>query len=361
MLDNERIENNYPWTIYLLVDLKVVFIITHIYISVISLISTTANSEATNDRQSGNMFKVTSSLSDVGVSEIDDAVLWNCRECSMTKRYYVFLYWMTFIALAVALISFCVVKVITLINVGWCGSDKRTLTKLWHMVVFKYLRENTEVLKKSEIKQPSEKVLVSLSKTIQLLNKNVADQADENYINLPKHLTSRKKFWNTVIPCWLVILLALTMIFSFLSYDLHPLTCITKPRDDNISYKNGKVEIKFPKSILIFQKVAFSIAAGLVLIVVAFVIAFYCLTYTVVNSIYEGKKDYIQQEIELQPVPAETQTTDYHDLTAQSITLTCATDDSITDSKLPQSEIPIFPNRPKSAITSRVVASAAPT
>ena len=301
MLDNERIEDDYPWTIYLLVDLKVVFIITHIYVSVISLISTTTNTEATDDRQSDRLFTVTSSHSDVSVSAIDNAILWNCREFSMTKRYYMLLYWMALIALSVALISFCVIKVLTLVKVGWCGSDKRTLNKLWHMAVFQYLREKSEGIKD---KQLSEKILLSLDKTIQLLNKDVTSE----------NLTSCtcNKVLKTAIPCFLVIILALGMMFSCLSYNLHPLTCITKPGNDVISYKNERVEIRFPESILTFQKVALCIVLCLLVLFVGLATRFYYLTKTMVNNLLEDKRDYIKSEIDMQPVLKE-KNTDQHD------------------------------------------------
>jgi len=46
-LENQKINKASKWTIFLLVDLRTVFIITYVFITVVNLISATANSEAT--------------------------------------------------------------------------------------------------------------------------------------------------------------------------------------------------------------------------------------------------------------------------------------------------------------------------
>ena len=224
---------------------------------------------------------------------------------------------MAFIALAVALITFIVVKVLTLIKVG-CGSDKRTLAKLWHMAVFKYLRQNAESPKKIEVGQPSKQDLVSISQTIQLLNETVTvtGKTDEG-IDVVIQLSRWKRIWKTVIPCSLAFLLAVAMALSYLSYDLHPLTCLTTPGEDVITYKNERVEIKFPRPILNFQIVAVSLVFGISLLFLGLVIAFYRLTCKMVEKIYDDHKDYIASKIEAQ----HAETTNL-DLTAQSITPT---------------------------------------
>ena len=58
-LDNKKITKASKWTIFFLIDLRAVFTIIYVYISVVNLISTTANSEATRDSNSMASFNVT--------------------------------------------------------------------------------------------------------------------------------------------------------------------------------------------------------------------------------------------------------------------------------------------------------------
>lgn len=92
----EDVNKYQKWTGYFLVDIKIIFIITYVYISVVNLISTTANNEANRDVQGSMGINVTARPgdTDVIVNYIDDSVLWNCRERSLTSDYYVILYWM---------------------------------------------------------------------------------------------------------------------------------------------------------------------------------------------------------------------------------------------------------------------------
>ena len=88
----ENVDKASKWTSFVLVDLKIVFIITFVYVSAVNLISTTANNEATIDVNYNGTFNVTTEHINVNVDCIDDAVLWSCRHHSMTKNYYKILY-----------------------------------------------------------------------------------------------------------------------------------------------------------------------------------------------------------------------------------------------------------------------------
>ena len=82
---------------YCLIDIKAFFIISYMYISVVNLISTTANNEAATDEQGNDTFSITSAVHQKrNVSHINDPVLWNCRETSLTRDYYRNLYIMLF-------------------------------------------------------------------------------------------------------------------------------------------------------------------------------------------------------------------------------------------------------------------------
>ena len=147
----ESISEKYSWTIYVLLDLKVVYIITYAYITIVNLISSTANSEATSDADSMAVFNITLSLElrDVEVDFISDSILWNCRSQSVTNYYYRFLYYMLIIAMGTALGGYFVVKCIALIGVSCfckkfscpCVLNEYGLMKLWHIAVLEQLKE----------------------------------------------------------------------------------------------------------------------------------------------------------------------------------------------------------------------------
>ena len=103
-------KNRQSWTIYFLVDLKVVYIMTYTFITIVNLVSSIANSEAFSDRNSMMPLNVSLQYMNVNVTSINDAILWNCRRLSETKDYYKFLYWMLMTAMIVALVGFFVIN-----------------------------------------------------------------------------------------------------------------------------------------------------------------------------------------------------------------------------------------------------------
>ena len=161
VLDGEDI-SEFSWTIYFLLDLKVVYIITYAYITIINLISSTANNEASSDVDSMMPFNVTPEIGSVEIRSISNAILWNCRRQSVTKHYYRFLYWMLIVALGGALIAYLVTKCIALFSVScvcktyrrpWVVSDYG-LKKLWQIAVLELLKEKAELWSQSQ-QQPA--------------------------------------------------------------------------------------------------------------------------------------------------------------------------------------------------------------
>jgi len=126
-------------TIKFLVDVKVVYIFTYIYVSVVNLISTTARTEALDDQDCNRTYNLSPlpEHTDVQVRLIGNAVLWSCRDQSSTQYYYQFLYKMLIIVLAVALIGFLVAKFIALMTV-LCNT-KYALNKLWQLAIISEL------------------------------------------------------------------------------------------------------------------------------------------------------------------------------------------------------------------------------
>ena len=134
---------------YCLLNVKAFFIISYMYISVVNLISSTAISEATLDEQGDNSFDITSlpHHNQRTVSSIDDSVLWNCRETSLTKNYYKVLYSMLLIVSVLATLIFFGVK-----TLNFCGDTP--LKRLWEVAVAQQLQETLQNVKDRSQKKP---------------------------------------------------------------------------------------------------------------------------------------------------------------------------------------------------------------
>ena len=163
----KNISEKYSWTIYFLVDLKIVYILTYAYISIVNLISSTAKGEATSDTESLVLFNVTlfPEHRNVEVASISDAILWNCRNQSVTNHYYKFLYRVLIIIMSAALGGFLVSKLIALFTVSClckecsssccaCIFNDYGLTKLWHIAILEQLRDSKVFRSQSQQQQP---------------------------------------------------------------------------------------------------------------------------------------------------------------------------------------------------------------
>ena len=84
-----------------------------------------------------------------------------------------------------------------------------------------------------------------------------------------------------------------------LSYDLHPLACIFGVDDDQISYDfvSQSVQMKFPKSLLLFQKIATCSAAVCCTFLVILEIFFYRLTKKTIDYILKSSRVLIQNKL----------------------------------------------------------------
>ena len=140
-IPSDDVDKAAKWTVFLLVDLRVLFIITYVYVSVVNLISTTANGEASEDIHSTRLFNITSQPehANVNVSFIDDAILWNCRDHSDTKHYYRGLYLMLISAFSATMVAFVLTKITIVFG------TKHGLLYLWQLAVIECLQEQLKL------------------------------------------------------------------------------------------------------------------------------------------------------------------------------------------------------------------------
>ena len=290
-LENQKINKASKWTIFLLIDLRTVFIITYVFITVVSLISATANSEATRDAKSTSLFNVTLKYLNVNVSYISDAVLWNCRKLSVTKNYYKGLYWMLIGATGTLLVFFLIVK----IGIVCCA--KHGDTYLWHLAVMSHFHT-----------RPSAKSINEIG----ILDAEQAEHCEEmlslKSVSADEKIIISKRIRSTILLVSIVCLSLHLFLFS-LSYDFHPLSCIFGPSDKHIYYNatSQTVTIWPSDQIVWSQRISVLIVACLSVIFIGSLGAFAIINYEIVKLLKSSAAK-VQEELKDAKLKIETGT-----------------------------------------------------
>jgi len=298
-LDNEKINKASKVTIFFLIDLRAVFIITYVYITVVNLISATANSEATRDSKSNATFDITSRHDHqaVEVSLIDNAVLWNCREHSVTKGYYKTLYWMLFGTSATILFILLLVKLTVV------GAAKHGYNYMWQLATLQYFHEELDNAK-LHAERDARCYAMLLTKEIKT--------------EVPATANHLRKFFLR----YSVFLLPLLLLLTGLSYDSHPLSCMVGPSEETIMYNSStnRVELRYSDNILRFQQVMAIFVIYLALLFIGCVIGFFCCNYWIIKKFkkqVELKK--LEYYYEILETETETNEPDIKELKIQNL------------------------------------------
>lgn len=323
----ESISEKHSWTIYFLVDLKVVYIITYAYITIVNLISSTANSEASSDTESMMLFNVTLSpeLRDVEVDSISDSILWNCRRQSVTSYYYRFLYCVLIVGMGTVLVGYFVIKLVALITVSCfckncscpCVLSEYGLVKLWQIAVLEELKvKGGELLSQSQQQQQEHQAATVNEPTLAAAHEIETVKSTQSskfglkdyQLLLKKDMTSdtfkdlrRRSKWSNycrqIIPAFLLFLSVITLGLSFLSYDLHPLACMVRPAEDFISYNatTKRVDLEFSNHLRDFQKSAAIIVIVLSVVFLLIALSFHHLSNKVIEYLKAEVKKCINE------------------------------------------------------------------
>ena len=284
---------------YCLINIKAFFIISYMYISIVNLISTTANSEATMDEEGDSHFNITSLLQHhhKKVSHINDPVLWNCRETSLTRSYYEILYIMLFTASGAATLVFFSVKAL-----NFCGD--RPLKRLLDVAVAQHLKETHTNDNESEGRFSEEKakeIIEWYQSIFKMKLSEIKDKITGSYIKLKTFAPILSTFY-LVVGWWLLLL----------SYDLHPLSCLSGLNEGTISYDLGKtaVEIRHSPGLLGFQTAAVIIGTIFIAAVLMNGIFFYAINGLIVDEMKTVIKGmYDKRQPGTSPVDEELETT----------------------------------------------------
>ena len=168
-----------------------------------------------------------------------------------------------------ALVGFLVTKFIALITVS-CnrGSfNKYGLTKLWHIAILEQLKH----------------------KPLKLAPKDYQPLLDEGIpknVQLPTRKSNCKNYCRLAIPEILLCFCVLILGLSYLSYDLHPLACVSQPEEARISYNSTtkRVELEFSDELANFQKAVGVVVIILVIMYLILAYRFHLLSMVVISD-----------------------------------------------------------------------------
>ena len=238
LLNGLTIGNNIPSVIYQ-TDLRLMFVVTAVYASLVSQFQHVANQEAAGDIGSDRNFKVNSEFTNHSISGgISDRILWNCREDSRTKFYYrtlylgLILYYFSIIAI------YFVARVLVtgfVANTAWRltykNNNNNNKKKAHHLESmangFRLINElRRDLRRKKDYALSNKQSWAVFSTEINKLTKNWNDEVDE----LTNGCKDKKYHWLTIlyiIPRYETLLMLAVMTFALTSYDIYPLGCLT--------------------------------------------------------------------------------------------------------------------------------------
>ena len=252
---------------FMLIDIRLIFIIVSVYITIGTAITTAANNEAANDTNGNGTFDLTSRSEhqNVLVSQVTNSVLWNCREKSLTKQYYRALYGLLFSTFTLIMLVFIITRSSVLFANLQQGTD-RLKNALWRIQLLKHLRKRIKQHTKGNKDSDGQEIFFkSFSEELDLERKPESiGGADKTRLS-----TKVPKIHGSIliIPFFEALFLVLALPFMLTTYDLNPMGCLAGPDEDAIEYNNvtGKVHLQFKQSVLNYQVAALIISITLMI------------------------------------------------------------------------------------------------
>ena len=245
-------------------DLRVVFIMVAVYTSLVAHFSSTAAIKAERDVGSRRNFTINANWTNQQISGgISDPVLWGCRHHSETKHYYRVLYGVLLfsylMAVCVYMSTRCIVSWLSFM--AYCHLEDNSNLKGYLLYVAHSLKKvlNFEY----RLKHPPDNGMFT----------------DENLVDILNHWKEQitlvgSKGWVFFvfyfIPLLETVLSLLVVIAIILSYDLHPVVCLSGLfgfEVASITYNSSQhsVILLFPYWATVFQKIIITISIGFLL------------------------------------------------------------------------------------------------
>ena len=270
---------------FVLVDVRLIFVIVSVYITISSAIMSAANNEAAADANGNGTFDLSSRSGehiDRDISDVSNSVLWNCRENAVSRRYYRLLYGSLLGSFGLILLVF----LLTRLSILW-GNMRQELNYLheamWHIQIIKCLRYylKSKMSNHQVTNQACEKLVKNLSEgrwpsSTMGIAEDTKDKNDKAILvstKNKKHKTDKALLCSLlIIPFSEAFFLIVALPFMLTTYDLNPIGCLVGPDEDAIEYNNvtGIVQLQFTKGVLNYQTAA--LVVFLVLILGSFLI-----------------------------------------------------------------------------------------
>ena len=266
---------------FVLVDVRLIFVIVSVYITISSAIMSAANNEAAADANGNGTFDLSSRSDehiDRDISDVSNSVLWNCRENAVSRRYYRLLYGSLLGSFGLILLVF----LLTRLSILW-GNMRQELNYLkkamWHIQIIKCLRYYLKNKRCVDQVNPNrfqacDKLVKNLSEgrwpsSIMGIGASTEHNNEEDEdTNDTKYKINKAIFCSLlIIPFCESLFLIVALPFMLTTYDLNPIGCLVGPDEDAIEYNNvtGRVQLQFTKGVLNYQTAALVIFLVLML------------------------------------------------------------------------------------------------
>ena len=243
---------------FVLVDVRLIFVIVSVYITISSAIMSAANNEAAADANGNGTFDLSSRSGGQDdhhdILDVSNAVLWNCREQAVSRRYYRLLYGSLLGSFGFILLVF----LLTRLSIIW-GNTRSEMNHLhdaiWHIQIIKCLRYH---LKNKKIYGDQDtSTIFGGQNTALACNKLVKSLSNGRW---PSRDTKDKLLLCSllIIPFSEAVCLIVSLPFMLTTYDLNPIGCLVGPDEDAIEYNNvtGRVQLHFTKGVQNYQTTA---------------------------------------------------------------------------------------------------------
>ena len=218
-------------------DIRMVLILTIIYVTLVNEFAQNANQEATGDVYSGRNFTVNSEFINNSISGgVSDRILWNCREDSRTSFYYKTLYLGLIISYFTAIVIYFVARVFItgfVANAAWTLTYDSDNRKLHHLELMANGRKMIYQLGRNL--QHKMNYAIKTKQSFDDFKAEVEGLATDWNVRwkslVGEHYKGKKFLYNWltilyILPRYETLIILAMVTFALTSYDIHPLGCL---------------------------------------------------------------------------------------------------------------------------------------
>lgn len=253
-------------------DLRLMFILTAIYTSLVANFRQAGNQEAQEDVISGRLFRINSVWTNHSISGgVSDQILWNCRTDSGTDGYFKSLYLGLIIFYFVVIFAYFIASLVinslvaqAVLNLN-VTKDNETVGYLEvvanEVKKAKRLRKRLKELKHEWVKKKNEDNL-----------ENDIKDFKEDWNNKVDKFKSNKHFYNWftilfIIPRIETAIMLFILTLALTSYDIHPFGCLS-PIGVSYNEEESSVILNISENVIRYQR------ASAILIIMGFILFF---------------------------------------------------------------------------------------